>query len=468
MIRICLALFCVLGLLSSQDAWAGNKVYDLSETAKVRNITLVMSTTSVLMFSEEIGSYAVGDPDTADVLPIRGREAYIQGKKLGSTNLTVMSADGVRRAVFNIEVTLNVSGISKTIRKAEPAANIEISTANGRVILSGDAPDVPSAERIVEIVGKFVDAPSEVINAITIDKPQQVMLEVRFLEVSRSIDKGIGVNLYGQNRPNFLSKSGDPGLAGLYCARCDAAGPSALGVLGSSAFATIISRFAIGGLDIDAIIRALEEKGVTRRLAEPNLVALSGHEATFLAGGEIPYQVDNGDGGNTTEFRKYGVQLTFTPTVLRDGIINLKLTPEFSQPDTGGAPITGEPPLLTRQAQTMVELRDGQTFVIAGLLDGFNSRGVDQVPGIGDIPVLGTLFRSSSFQKRETELIIVVTPRLVKPMVPGTPLATPLDTLRSSTEAELFLAGELERKPERKNPTSPSVGVIGHILDLGG
>jgi pilus assembly protein CpaC len=162
------------------------------------------------------------------------------------------------------------------------------------------------------------------------------------------------------------------------------------------------------------------------------------------------------------------VQLTFTPTVLRDGVINLKLVPEFSQPDFSAASIDGPPGLITRRAETMVELRDGQTFVIAGLLDGLNRRNVDQVPGFGSIPVLGTLFRSTEFQKRETELIIVVTPRIVTPMAPGTQITTPRDTLKPSSEADLFLNGQLERKPLAAEPASAGGGPSGHILDIGG
>lgn len=455
-----------LGLAVPQSTGAGGRQYSLSEQAKVRDLRIVMNQTEVLSFGEIIGSYAVGDPEIADVLPIRGSEAYIQGKRLGTTNLTVMSPDGVRRAVFNIEVTMNVKGISSAIRRAEPGADVEISTANGRIILSGTVPNAPSAARILEIVSKFVDDGSNVVNAMTIADSQQVMLEVRFLEVNRSLGKDLGVNWTARG-PNGVAKVGN---LPYYSPGADGTGSvlDPLKVIGSSSFATVLAQFAIGSVDIDLAIRALEAKGVTRRLAEPNLVALSGQQATFLAGGEIPYAVDQGDDRSTTEFKQYGVQLTFTPTVLRDGVINLKLVPEFSQPDFISLTSDGAPGLITRRAETMVELRDGQTFVIAGLLDGLNRRNVDQVPGFGSIPVLGTLFRSTEFQKRETELIIVVTPRIVKPMAPGTKITTPLDTLKPSSEADLFLNGQLERRPASAEPASTGSGPTGHILDIGG
>lgn len=466
-LALALALFS-LAAFGHQGASAANKVYRLAESAKVRNISVVINTTDVLMFEEDIGSYAVGNPEIADVLPIRGKEAYLQGKKLGITNLTVMSPDGVRRAVFNIEVTLNTSAILRTIKKVEPAADIAIATNNGRVIITGNVPDASSAARVLEIVSQFVVTPGEtvpgtgegqVINAMTISDAQQVMLEVRFLEVNRSIGKEVGVDWLVRS-PDVVAKSGNSGiLNGLL---------DSANVIGSSSFAAVLAQFTVGSVNVDVAIRALEAKGVTRRLAEPNLVALSGQQATFLAGGEIPYLVAQDNGTNTTEFKKYGVQLTFTPTVLRNDVINLKLVPEFSQPDPTSISNEGEPALLTRRAETMVELRDGQTFVIAGLLDGFNQRNVDQVPGIGGIPVLGALFRSADFRKRETELIIVVTPRIVKPLAPGAQMSTPLDTLTSSSESDLFLKGELEKKPVRKAPAAPKAGATGHILDIGG
>jgi pilus assembly protein CpaC len=457
--RVLLLAAIVVAALVAMPAEAANKVFRLADAAQVRNITVVMHNTDVLMFEETIGSYAVGDPEIADVLPIRGKEAYLQGKKLGTTNLTVMSADGVRRAVFNVEVTLNVRGIAKTIKRVEPAADISITTSNGRVILAGSVPNAPAAARILEIVSKFVDSPDDVINAMTVSEAQQVMLEVRFLEVNRSIGKELGVDWLVRS-PNVIAKSGTGGiLSGIL---------DPAKVIGSSSFATVLAQFAIEAVDVDVAIRALEAKGVTRRLAEPNLVALSGQEATFLAGGEIPYSVAQSDNTNTTEFKKYGVQLTFTPTVLRDDVINLRLVPEFSQPDFAATGEDGQPGLLTRRAETMVELRDGQTFVIAGLLDGFNQRHADQVPGVGNVPVLGALFRSADYKKRETELIIVVTPRIVKPMVPGAPMTTPLETLTSSTDADLFLKGELERKPPPKQRRALKGGLIGHILDIGG
>lgn len=463
----CLGLL-VAALVPSQPSTAGNKVYRLAESAQVRDLRVVIHTTNVLMFDEVIGSYAVGEPETADVLPIRGKEAYIQGKRIGVTNLTVMSADGVRRAVFNVEVTLDTRAISKMIRRVEPSAEVSISTSNGRIILTGTVPDAPSAARIMEIVSQFVEPSKQgineddgptVINAMTIADAQQVMLEVRFLEVNRSIGKELGVNWLARS-PNVIAKSGNSGIINglLDPAR----------VIGASSFAAVLAQFSVGSVDVDVAIKALEAKGVTRRLAEPNLVALSGQQAQFLAGGEIPYLVAQGDNTNTTEFKNYGVQLTFTPTVLRNNVINLKLVPEFSQPDATQLTSDGQPALLTRRAETTVELRDGQTFVIAGLLDGFNQRNADQVPGIGEVPVLGALFRSADFKKRETELIIVVTPRIVKPLVPGAPVTTPLETLSSSSESELFLNGELEKKPPRKQRPQKKGGATGHILDIGG
>lgn len=458
LIRILSAL--LLAQFMALSAFASGKVYKLTEAAEVRNISIVMHHTDMLQFDEIVGSYAVGDPEVADVLPIRGKEAYLQGKRLGTTNLIVMSADGTRRAVFNIEVMLNVRGISKTIKRAVPDANIDISTSNGRIILAGNVPDASSAARVLEITSKFVDSPDEVVNAMTIADAQQVMLEVRFLEVTRAMGKELGAKWLARSS-SLSGASGGSELGG-----GGVLNPVKILEGSSSSFASVLAQFTAGYFNIDVAIQALEAKGVTRRLAEPNLVALSGQEATFLAGGEIPFSVSQGDNART-DFKRYGVQLTFTPTVLRNGVINLKLVPEFSQPDFSGdvnSGSSGPPALLTRRAETMVELRDGQTFIIAGLLDGLNQRNVDQIPGIGDVPVLGALFRSAAFKKRETELIIVVTPRIIKPLIPGSPIASPLDTMKSSSESDLFLKGQLETRPKRP----PSAKPVGHILDIGG
>lgn len=252
--------------------------------------------------------------------------------------------------------------------------------------------------------------------------------------------------------------------------------PGASLVSGGIPFGTIIADFLAGGARVDVLIQALEEKGIARRLAEPNLIALSGQPASFHAGGEFPVPVvqettladDTADFVRSVEFKPFGVRLNFTPTVLADGVINLLIEPEVSEPDFANA-VRGIPSVSTRRARTTVELRDGQSLAMAGLMQSNHSRNVNQIPWLGDVPILGALFRSSGFQRNETELVVIVTPRLILPVPPGVALATPLDNLTASNDPELVLLGKLEVTKEHLHliETGGNVrGPFGHILDL--
>jgi pilus assembly protein CpaC len=226
-----------------------------------------------------------------------------------------------------------------------------------------------------------------------------------------------------------------------------------------------------GGFEADVIINALEQKGLARSLAEPNLVALSGDTASFLAGGEYPVPVPGALGQVSIEYKRYGVGLAFTPTVLSDGLINLKIEPEVSQLDTSRpVQVAGisVPPLIVRRASTTVELRDGQSFVIGGLLQSNGQNSLSQLPWVGDVPILGALFRSAAYQKNETDLAIIVTPRLVRPLRPGDVVRTPLDGSLPANDVDLFLYGRIEMP-------RPTAGILegvqprefaGHVLDL--
>lgn len=237
---------------------------------------------------------------------------------------------------------------------------------------------------------------------------------------------------------------------------------------GNAAFGSLVARVLSDGLNVDLFIRAIESNGLGRSLAEPNLIALSGSTASFLAGGEFPIPVRGSNGEVNVEFREFGVRLTFTPIVLGDGLINLKLAPEVSQLDRSIA-VDGVPGLITRKTETEVELRDGQSFAISGLLQTINERDQQAIPWIGQVPVLGTLFRSQSYAKSETDLVVIVTPRLVKPADPGKVLRTPLDGSRPSNDLEFFLAGILEVDTEVLNDVLSQhdlIGEHGHIIDL--
>jgi len=230
--------------------------------------------------------------------------------------------------------------------------------------------------------------------------------------------------------------------------------------------------FSRGGFSADILVQALEEKGLARRLAEPNLTALSGEKASFLAGGEIPIPISESDDRITVQFKEYGVRLNFTPVVLDNGTINLKLEPEVSQIDENTVIRTGSiaiPGFITRRASTTIEVRDGQSFAMAGLLQSMHLKNQEQLPWLGQLPVLGTLFRSSSFQEEETDLVIIVTPHLVRPAKPGQPLRTPLDAAKPSNDAEFFLLGNLEVSSDMQRRFIEGAGVVGpygHIVNL--
>jgi pilus assembly protein CpaC len=345
-------------------------------------------------------------------------------------------------------------------------------------MLSGETPDAPMLDRIVQIAKQFGP---EVINTVQVASPQQVMLEVRFVEATRQAGRELGVqwNKLGQN---LLANIGD--RVGANQLPVTNGGPNispsaatisptvAAGVLsGTAPFGFLIARMVASGVEVQAAINALEQKGLARSLAEPNLVALSGDTASFLAGGEYPVPVPGTLGQVSIEYKRYGVGLSFTPTVLGGGLINMKIEPEVSQLDTSH-PVTvagiSVPPLIVRRASTTVELRDGQSFVIGGLLQSNGKNAIQQLPWIGDVPVLGALFRSAAYQKDETDLAIIVTPRLVRPARPGDIVKTPLDNTLPVNDADLFLLGKTEITPASARLSSgiPPREFTGHILDL--
>jgi pilus assembly protein CpaC len=339
-------------------------------------------------------------------------------------------------------VTYDVSSL-KARMKANPALDgVKIETVNGKILLTGVVPDAVAMQYATTLAKQLTE--DDVTNAMRVAAPQQVMLEVRFIEAQRDASRALGIS--GSVKGGDLNGSFTDGAL----------------VSNAVPFGSIAASVISGGTKISATIEALEEKGVARRLAEPNLVALSGDTASFLAGGEFPFPVSADNGNISVEFKKFGVGLAFTPTVLSDGQINLKIEPEVSELDYNNVIRIDKleiPSLIVRRASTTVELRDGQSFAMAGLLQSNNTKAQRQLPWIGDVPVLGALLRSASFQKQETDLVIIVTPRLVQPRAPGHKIATPLDNSLPANDKEFFLRGKQEvytGKPD---------GFTGHIID---
>jgi pilus assembly protein CpaC len=310
-----------------------------------------------------------------------------------------------------------------------------------------------------------------------------VMLKVRFIEANREAGRDIGVNWFVSSENGRQGFNTGLGSSEVTAGRSTSSGLPIFQTLSSFAgnattppFGVALANIANGGTNVDLVISALETKGVARRLAEPDLVALSGDTASFLAGGEVPIPVVQPSSGGaasiTVEYKPFGVQLTFVPTVLADGVINLRLTPSVSQLDYTNA-IRNEgfliPALTKREARTTIELRDGQSFAIAGLLQTTGLRDIAQVPWLGSVPVIGALFRSNSYQQNETDLVVIVTPHLVQPASPEQKLATPFDQRLPSNDRDFFLHGKLE-VPKKYNEYVTSggdvVGPYGHMIFL--
>ena len=408
---------------------------------------------------ESFSEVIVSDPDVADAIPLTDRSLSVLGKKIGNARVSVYGEGKRLVGVYDIEVSYDTSRLGSELAQRFPHARFRVSSVNGRIMLGGTAPNAVTVDQAMTIAKQFG---ADVINSVKVNSPQQVMLEVRFVEASRSAGRDLGVN-WQAVQTNLLSGGAGVGAA---------VGTGAL-VSGAAPFGTVVGRLLGNGVKADALLQVLEERGVVRRLAEPNLTTLSGDTASFLAGGEFPIPVASNLGSVSVEFKKYGVGLAFTPTVLGDGVINLKIEPEVSQIDPTTTITVGAitiPALIVRRANTTVELRDGQSFAIAGLLQAINTADQKQLPWLADVPVLGALARSASYQKKETDLVIIVTPRIVRPARPGDVLHTPLDTSKPANDAEFFLLGQseitvpMDRRLKGRSDGSPPP--IGHILDV--
>jgi pilus assembly protein CpaC len=394
----------------------------------------------------------VANPSIADVVALSNKELYVLGKKAGTTSISLVGTDKKVLGVVNIDVSHDVEDLARRLRQLVPSSDIQVTSVNGKVLLTGTVTDTPSMSRALAIAEQV--APGAVTNAMTVRGSQQVLLEVRFIEATRDSERdlGVGWDVLG-NR--IAATTGITGTT--------SGGVPVLGLVSNSVpFGVAVAKLLDGGTKADVIVQALEKKGVARRLAEPNLVALSGDTASFLAGGEFPFPVQSDNQQITIQFKKFGIGLAFTPTVLGEGLINLKIEPEVSELDPTNAVSVGNvqiPSLTVRRASTTIELRDGQSFAMAGLLANNNYKNQSQLPWIGEVPVLGTLFRSASYQRRETDLVIIVTPRLVKPSRPGEKLVTPLEGRLAANDPEFFLRGQAEVKAAKPEP------LVGHILD---
>jgi pilus assembly protein CpaC len=452
------------------------RLIQISGARRTAAISVTVGKTEDVRIDAAFSEVTVGDPEVADVTPLTDHTLSILGRKIGTTRITVYTEGKKQVGILDVEVSYDVSRLATEIR-AVTGSGIKVSSVNGRVMLSGVSTDAVMLDKAVTIARQF--AP-DIINSVQVASPQQVLLEVRFIEAKRNAGRDLGVqwNMFNSKvTANIGSRKDANGtVPGLPITAPTSPtnipiGEVAAGVLSNaSPFGFMLGRMITGGTTIDVMINALEQKGVARTLAEPNLVAMSGETASFLAGGEYPFPVPGSLGAVGIEYKPYGVGLSFTPTVLKDGVINLLIKPEVSQLDTSN-PVTiggvSVPPLIVRRASTTIELRDGQSFMLGGLLLNVGTTAQEQLPWAGDLPVLGALFRSASYQKNETDLAIIVTPRIVRPARPGDVLKTPLDNTLPPNDADLFLMGKSEITPTDARLALGQQGkFIGHIIDL--
>lgn len=444
------------GLAASVAPYSAGAQSSQNESAAVRHVAVTVNKSRTIHLDRAFATAMIGAPDIADVLPVSDHSLYIQGKKVGTTNLSVFDEMMKLVGVIDLEVAIDSANLQDKIRASTGTRGIRVSSSNGQVVLSGQAPDAVAADRAVTLAKSL--SPNGVVNAMSVAASQQVLLKVRFLEASRDAGRQLGVNWFaGNNNAGVNIGNGTvttPGTASAGSA--NQALPlfqTAGTLLGATnqPFGVVLANLVNRGSNIDVLITALETQGLVRRLAEPNLMALSGDTARFLAGGEFPVPIAatsaNGIVTPTIEFKPFGVRLSFTPTVLSNGVINLRIAPEVSELDfSNSVTISGTliPSLIKRDALTTIELRDGQSFAIAGLLQVNDTRNRSQIPWLGSVPVIGALVSSVAYQKHETDLVIIVTPHLVQPARPGQLLASPLDERLPSNDVDFFVGGQSE------------------------
>lgn len=432
---------------------------------------------------EPISDVFVAADGIADVTVRSPTQFWVFGKAAGETTVYAVTKGGKVAYSSNLRVGENIDSMGSMLRAAMPDAAITVTPMNGLVLLTGtvaNPADVAEAERLTQA---FAGEKTKVVSRLRTATPLQVNLQVKIAEVSRNFLKNIGTNFQsfdatggfkfgiGQGR---AAQQYAPG-GGLFVGGNQVPSDGTTGLETASPGTTLAGAGRLFGLNLLGSLDLGETIGQVTTLANPNLTALSGETASFLAGGEIPIPIAQGLGQVTIQYKQYGVSLAYTPTVLGDGRISLRVRPEVSELTAAGSVTfqgTQVPALTTRRAETTVELGSGQSFMIAGLLQNTHNNQIEKAPGLGDVPILGALFRSNGFRRQETELVIVVTPYLVNP-VNGNQIALPTDGYKAPGDVERVLLGQLEglgKRGERAKPTmapppaaAPTLGAMAPV-----
>ena len=397
--------------------------------ARETSETLNVSQNRAVVVESEIpfAELSIANPGIADISSLSDRSIYVLGKVPGITTLTLLDAAG--QLITNVEVRVapDLTEFKERLRQILPGEQIEVRTANDGIVLSGQVSSSQRLSKALDLAARY--APDRVSNLMTVGGVQQVMLKVRFAEMSRGVSKQLqsSLRIGGTDAQAGVGR----GIGGIPNLAAD------------TAQGAVFFDFGLGSTQVQLLLEALETKGAVRTLAEPNLVSLSGQEANFLAGGEYPVPVQSED-GISVDYKPFGIELNFVPRVVDGDLINLQLSAATSTIDPSNGISVGDSftvdAFIRREASTTVEMRDGESFAIAGLLeDNFNDN-ISQVPWISDVPILGALFRSTDYARNQTELVIIITAHLVTP-TRGEALALPTDRIKPPSEKDLFLNG---------------------------
>jgi pilus assembly protein CpaC len=414
------------------------------------SLSLPLGQAAVIHLPVDAADVMVANPEVGDAIVRTPRRALLLGQGVGRTNVFFFDADGALILDLNVRVERDMAGLSDALSRFVPGGRISAESMNSHIVLSGTVPSASAADTALQVARRWADDPEHVISFLAVEGRDQVMLRVKIVEMQRTMVRQLGINLSGDYTAGQLRTNNNFGIAG-----------AALGGLNAS----VIGRNILGGgSTLTASLNALERVGLVRTLAEPNLTAISGESAQFLAGGEFPVPVGRDRDGNITiEYKPFGVGLGFTPVVLSEGRISLRISTEVSELSQRGAVSSGSSPVLdengnvigtaegfsipsltVNRAESTVELPSGGSLVIAGLIKEETRQAMDAVPGVERLPVLGALFRSRDFANNETELVIMVTPYLVDPANPDD-LTGPGEGLAPANPAHATFLGRINR-----------------------
>jgi pilus assembly protein CpaC len=390
----------------------------------------------LVTLSAPAASVFVASPEIADVQVLSPKRVMVFGKKVGKTSFIALDDQQNILTERPVTVRQNLADLEQALAASLPGSRIKAQSVPGGIVLSGEVRNGGGADDAEKLAARYLSEGGTVINKIGVSGPSQIHLRVRVAEVSRTVAKQFGINWETVGSLGKLSMG-------------FATGAAPMAASGAFPFSRIGKSYAgaLGGSyngDVNGLIDALADEGLVTVLAEPNLTAMTGETASFLAGGEFPIPIPQSNGTISIDFKPYGVSLAFTPTILDGGRINLHVRPEVSQLSEAGSITLNNitiPALTTRRTETTVELGSGESFAVAGLLQSNQSQDLRKFPGLGDLPVLGALFRSSSFQNNESELVIIITPYLVSPTRRAN-LETPLDGLAATNDSDRILYGK--------------------------